>query len=220
MGDNGIVPSTTQSSHPVRRVTVAHAHSGEDSYVILELRQSGIEGSVQYPISDLNQVLDLSIAQDEKTARPQIEEAIDRIVDYTKNHFSISSEAGKLMPEIGPFRFLELKTSSYVVIPFALPAEANGSYSRVTVDYDGIIADLPHRTGLLDARHFRGLGSLETFEREQLPFDGATRSHTVTNENLSPTRHLSASVMVVLRNTYRLGRRTAGRALRAVGLRT
>lgn len=216
------MPDTTQSSpRGLRVVTIAHAHSGTDSYVILEWRESGVSGSVQYPVSDLNEAMGISIAQDRETAQRQVDDANDRIVEYTSEHLSIKADGLAVKPGLGPCGFFEMNTrDSYVVVPLALPGMGGGGPATITVEYDGIISELPDRPALLDLRRFSGIGRLSQFEREQLPFSPDTTSHTVTRPTFSTTEHLITATNVGAKNLYTFGRRTVGKALRAAGLRS
>lgn len=221
IGHNSVVMDTAASSQPRQRVvTLAYAHSGKDTYVILEWRETGIGGSVQFPVSDLNEVIGLSIAQDVATAKPQLADLRDQILGYTERHFSISADGEPMTLELRPCEFVQLRTkeSSYVVVPYRV-ANRGRQPTTLEVDFDGIISELPDRPALLVVKRPRGVGPLSSFDREQRPFDPKHTSHTVESRTFSTAEHATTAVVVALRGAYRFVRRTTGKALRAAGLR-
>ncbi|NIN63308.1 MAG: hypothetical protein GTO63_01035, partial [Anaerolineae bacterium] len=60
----------------------ALAHSGEETYVYLEIFDDTMEGRVEYPVSDLGDVLGIEIGQDLESARIAVSENLDAILEY------------------------------------------------------------------------------------------------------------------------------------------
>ena len=72
----------------------AGAHSGTQSYVYLDIYDSSIEGRIEYPVADLNEVLGLSIPSDVDGALEGAEANLATIHAYSAEHFSLTAPAG------------------------------------------------------------------------------------------------------------------------------
>ena len=67
----------------------ASAHSGEESYVYLQIYDDGLEGRVEFPVNDLNEVLGLDIPQEEEAALAATAEHLSLIQEYAATHLAL-----------------------------------------------------------------------------------------------------------------------------------
>lgn len=130
----------------------AGAHSGEQSYVYLDIGESSISGRIEFVIDDLNEVLGLDIPQDEAGATAAVEADLEVIQEYAAEHFVIGDEAGtEQWPVVftDEFEVLELSAGGYAIIHFDVDRTFSEVPQRFTVTYDAIIEAKPQRDAFL-----------------------------------------------------------------------
>lgn len=127
----------------------AQAHTGTQSYVYLEIYDTAIAGNVQYPIVDVNEVLDLAIPQDRAGAFAAIQENLATLQTYTIEHLAIGDGTTWWTIDFTGFRVLEISAGSYAVLEFELAERFDPVPREFTVTFDGIMSDKPDRDALL-----------------------------------------------------------------------
>jgi len=127
----------------------ATAHSGEESYVWLQIFDETIEGRVEFPISDLNEVLDLGIPEEPSEAAAVVESNLALITGYVDAHFDLGFGAEGWPLAFKDFEILGEGTGLYVVIPFVVEGRFDPMPREFAVFYDGIIEHNPERSALL-----------------------------------------------------------------------
>ncbi len=101
----------------------ASAHTGDQSYLYLDILDGTIEGRVEYPISDINEVLDLGLRRDEAGFFADVEAVRADIVDYTDAHLSVSEVGGSRLPLVfTDLEYLELSDDGYGIFHFDVDA--------------------------------------------------------------------------------------------------
>jgi hypothetical protein len=131
--------------------TPVSAHTGKQSYVYLEIFDTAIAGRVEYPLSDLNEVLGLDIPQDESGAVEAMEANRAAIEAYTAAHFSIGPADGSTTWSytFGDIEALETFPQTYGIIQFEVDQRFDPPPRTFTVSYDGIIESDPDRYAFL-----------------------------------------------------------------------
>lgn len=154
----------------------ASAHSGEESYVYLDLYDSTVEGRVEFPIADLNEVLGLDLPLEEEGALAVADANRQLIYTYAAAHLSISSEFDTWPIVYGDFSVLEIGAAgSYLVTEFEVDREFSPVPRQFTVTYDGILHAKEERNGLLIIGTDWGSGTFNNEASELLRFTpGAT----------------------------------------------
>lgn len=130
----------------------AHAHSGEESYIYLNISQDSIEGQVELPISDVNTVLGLDLPDGGDGMRAAVDDEAGTIIDYAATHLQMANaEQTEVWPLVfeNEIELLEEGTGSYVILPFEVDQEFADVPQRFTVTYDGIIESIDGKSGLL-----------------------------------------------------------------------
>jgi len=155
----------------------ASAHSGEQSYVYLEIFDTAIEGRVEYPISDLNRVLGLDIPLDEDAALDAMEQSADLIIGYSSEHLSMGpADGGEWTLEFSDeFEILDIGARSYGIVHFEVAERFDPPPRQFRVTYDGIIESDPDRDAFLLIATDFGSGTFNNEADEFLRFsDGDT----------------------------------------------
>jgi len=127
----------------------ATAHTGQESYVWLQIFDETIEGRVEFPVSDLNEVLELDIPQEPAEAAVVVESNLALITGYVDTHFDLGLGAEGWSLAFEDFEILGEGTGLYVVIPFVVEGRFDPMPREFPVFYDGIIESKPDKSALL-----------------------------------------------------------------------
>ncbi len=142
----------------------ASAHSGEESYVYLSIFDTSIEGRVEFPVTDLGDVLGLDIPQDEAGASTAISASLTAIQQYAEDHLSLGDATTDWNLEFEGFEILEISNGTYALFPFVVDRDFAPSVPReFNISYDGMIESKPERSALLVIETDFGSG---TFQNE------------------------------------------------------
>ncbi len=129
--------------------SAAFAHSGEEAYVYLEIFDDTMEGRVEYPVSDLGDVLGIEIPQDEEGARQAVADNSDSILDYTGAHLALGPSGQPWDLIFSPeFEILPLSAGSYVIVRFDVDEAFVEVPRAFTVEFDGILEAKPDKSAL------------------------------------------------------------------------
>ncbi|MFA9563755.1 MAG: HupE/UreJ family protein, partial [Acidimicrobiales bacterium] len=161
--------------------SAAHAHTGNQSYVYLEIFDTAIAGRVEYPIRDLNRILGLDIPIDEPETLESLEANADVIQAYTAEHLAIGPEDGlTTWPyEFEDIELLDLGGGSYAVFNFEIQERFDPPPRTFRVSYDAIIEADSDRDGFLLIATDWGSGTFNNEANEFLRFSQGDTTHLV-----------------------------------------
>ena len=128
---------------------LASGHTGDQSYVYLDIYDDTIAGEVQLPIADVNEVLGLSIPEDEAGASAAVEANLATLQAYASEHLGMGDTDGEWAILFDGHSILELSVGSYVVLPFEVDRTFDPVPREFVVFYDALIHALPGRDALL-----------------------------------------------------------------------
>ncbi len=171
---------------PLLGSSTAHAHTGKQSYVYLEIFDTAIAGRVEYPIADLNRVLGLDIPLGGTEGRAAIEESAGVIQAYTREHLSIGPADGSTpWPyDFEDVDFLDLGGRSYAVFDFEITRRFDPPPREFTVSYDAII-EAGERDGFLLIATDWGSGTFNNEAGAFLRFSEGDTTHLVDLDDTS-----------------------------------
>ena len=152
--------------------SAAHAHSGNQSYVYLEVFDTAIAGRVEYPIKDLNRVLDIEIPVGEPETLSAVLANADLIQSYTRQHLAIGPVEGgsPWSYEFGDVELLDLGGNSYATFDFELTDRFDPPPRTFVVSYDGIVEADSNRSALLIIATDWGSGTFNNESNELVRF--------------------------------------------------
>jgi hypothetical protein len=117
----------------------AGAHSGEQSYVYLDILPGGIEGRIEYPIRDVNRVLGLDLPESAE-ALDRLGPDLDRIQAYTLQHLSMGVDGDpwtlRMLDEGVEVLDIEIP---YLILPFVVDQTFDEVPTEFQVRTDAII---------------------------------------------------------------------------------
>ena len=165
----------------------ASAHSGNQSYLYLEIFDTAIAGRVEYPIKDLNRILGLDIPIGTDETLDEVRARASTVHAYTSEHFSIGpADGSSVWPyEFGEIDVLELGGNSYAVFDFEVAERFDPPPRTFTVSFDAIIeADSDRSAYLLIATDW-GSGTFNNESNEFLRFSPGDSTHVVDLDDTS-----------------------------------
>ena len=125
----------------------AQAHSGEESYVYLQIFDDTIEGEVHYPVVDLNEVLGLTLDPESPSFEDDVRESLADLNSYTVNNLSLELD-GEVWP-LRPTGYHFVERDTYVSIDFEVDQTFDPMPRVFEVEYTAIVNDKPERSALL-----------------------------------------------------------------------
>lgn len=150
-----------------RRVAIAHAHSGHRAYVFLRAGNRSIFGSVQLPVVDLREVLDLAMPpapDDSSAASPAV---LEPIRGYLESHFSIHIDGREVRYALDESRLIEIEGDLYVSTSYHATGLDLGRPALFRVEFDALVDVLPERETLLIVLNSRGFGRYKSEEERR-----------------------------------------------------
>ena len=149
---------------------IAFGHTGNESYVYLDIYDNTVEGRVEFPITDLNDVLGTDFPKNADRALVAAEAERELLYEYTDQHLELSEQAGGEWPLV----FGDLETlganGGYIIVNFAVDQEFASVPRSFTAAYDGIIHAKPERSALLIIGTDWGSGTFNNEADELLRF--------------------------------------------------
>jgi hypothetical protein len=178
------------------QVAVAFGHTGNESYVYLDIYDSTIEGRVEYPINDLNEVLGTDFPTDADDALVAAEAERELLQDYSGDHLALLEQAGAEWPLVfGDVETLE-GAGGYIIVNFVVDREFEAVPRSFTVAYDGIIHAKPDRDALLIIGTDWGSGTFNNEADALLRFTSEQTAQQVDLGDTSFSRGFTGVVML------------------------
>ena len=137
----------------------ASAHTGEQSYVFVQVFDDGISGRLEFPLRDLNEVLGLGLdTEDEEQALADLDANRDQIVAYADDHFRIGlDEQVEWQVEYGEWEFLEVEFGNYALLNYDVTTALEPPPRVFEVTFDPFFEEIDGYFGLLTVEtDFRG----------------------------------------------------------------
>ncbi|MDH3959202.1 MAG: HupE/UreJ family protein, partial [Actinomycetota bacterium] len=178
------------------QVAAAFGHSGNESYVYLDVYDTSVEGRVEYPVNDLNEVLGTQFPKNADRALVAAEENRELLHEYSEEHLAMSGQDGAEWPIVfGDLETLGAPGGAYIIVNFEVDREFTDVPRSFTVAYDGIIHAKPERDALLIIGTDWGSGTFNNEASELLRF---TSDQTVRTVDLGATSFWSGFTGVIL----------------------
>lgn len=191
---------------------LAHAHSGTESYAYVLVDDSGVRGTVQFPISDLNEVLGLTLSQDAAGALAELAANRGDIEAYAASHLDVG---GWPLMFTG-YRVLERKQGSYAVLEYAVSAAPRPVPRRFAVTYDGIMESKPHHHALILVKTWAGWGPVRTAQVARFECSASAPEHEVTLPDASFAADAAGAGRFLVAGLSKGLRKVAGRVKRMI----
>lgn len=184
----------------------AHAHSGSQSYVYLAVREGRFSGSVQFPVHDINHILELSIPEDEAGARAGVEAARAALERYAEEHLAIGDGSRAWSLRFGRDRALVTAGGTYAVLEFRIDEAFAQFPTQVVISYDGVIHAYPDRNARGFVKTAIGWGPFRRNAGEGRTFTVDAPTQTFDVHEDSVRNDLTGTLRVLRRRTVKRAR--------------
>ncbi len=181
--------------------SVAGAHTGEQSYLYLDVTEVSLSGRVEAPVRDLNEGLGLTLAGTDEEVLAELEANRDELHEYFGQHLSISSD-GVEWPIT--FEGVELFESDdpeiddgYIVFPLTVdvsPGLVDGKVPRVfDVGFDPFFDEIEDRDAIVLIGNDWKAGVIDNGATPYATYDAGNRLQEVDLGNTGWTKNLYSS---------------------------
>ena len=158
---------------------IAVGHSGDQSYVYLDIFDTSIEGRIHYPVADLSEVLDVDIPDDDDDAAIAWAEANADIVNgYSAEHIAMSATDGSQWEIVFTDEFDALFGGEYLTTAFVVEGFVEVPREFV-VTYDAIMHAKPERDALLAIATDFGSGTFNNEADALVRFTASSTTQTI-----------------------------------------
>ncbi len=183
----------------VLTVQPSSAHTGDQSYLYLDVTSSSISGRVEVPGGDLDEVFALDLASatdDEKAAVLRREES--RIISYLAEHVHLGSDGERWdVTFSGPELFYSEEfeiSDEYIVFPFTVDVPVDPIPRELEVEFDPFLDEIDGRDNLLlIANDWEG-GVIDNGSDWIAEFSAGDRTETIDLGSPSWFRNLTGSI--------------------------
>ncbi len=172
----------------------ASAHRPDEAYLYFELFEDGIEGRVEYKVSDLNEVFGLGLVDDD-TVVDQFAPHRDSIIAYTQEHLTIGDAGTPWGVEFGEVEALTVDGQNYIQLNFDVVGEPDPVPRAFDVQFDPLVDDLDNFKNFVVIQTDWGSGTFNN-EGDALPFffDADNRSERVDLDDASWIKGITGTI--------------------------
>ncbi|MGF1598329.1 MAG: HupE/UreJ family protein [Acidimicrobiales bacterium] len=175
----------------------AGAHTGEQSYLYIDVAESGLGGRIEVPISDLNTVLGLELAGDDNDVMTGVDAELERIHRYLGDHFTVGA-GGETWPVTFAgaelfFSDLPEADDNYVYFSFTVDPGDRPVPRQLEIRFDPFFDEIDGRDGLLLIANDWGGGVIDNGNEILTTYDDGARSQTIDLGDTSWVKTFTAS---------------------------
>jgi hypothetical protein len=175
----------------------ASAHSGDQSYLYLDVTESALGGRVELPYADLREVLGLELDGEDAQLAAELDANKAIIGDYLADHLGFGADGASwpvTFGEVEPFTSdLPEVDPDYAVVPFTVTVQ-DGVPRNFEVTFDPFIDEIPDRSHLLLIANDWQAGVIDNGYETLLSFDDGNRTLDADLGEASALKNLWSSV--------------------------
>lgn len=173
------------------------AHSGDQSYLYLDVTEDSLGGRVELPFRDLRAFLDLELDGSAEEILVELDQNVDQLGRYADDHLTLGADGQEWTLDFSGVEVLEGESTDpdfgYVLLPFV--AEVDGDIPRqLEVTFDPFFDELPdERDALLLIGNDWAGGVIDNTEESLVRFAPDSRSQTIDLGSTSWVSNVGAS---------------------------
>lgn len=176
----------------------ASAHSGDQSYLYLDITESELSGRLEMPFADLREVLDFELDGSPEEVTAELESRADDLEAYAAEHVRVGADGTWWPLTFDGVSELEADESpdpswGYVLVSFTSEPPAEMIPRTLDVQLDPFFDEVDGRDALLLIGNDWNAGVVENGEEVLLRFTSDERVRTVDLGDTSWTKNFSAS---------------------------
>ncbi len=176
----------------------ASAHAGNQSYLYLDITDKAVGGRVEMPMEDVKEVLGIDLLEGGQDLADDIETATPALQEYARQHLTLGANG-----EIWPITFTNVEpladdplepNRNYIFVDFVVDVEFETVPRVLDVTFDPFFDEIRDRDGLLLIGNDVQAGVFDNAEEVFVRFTADSRTQTVSLDDTSWTRNLTASI--------------------------
>jgi hypothetical protein len=172
----------------------AHAHSGLQSYLYLDITDDAVGGRVELPFGDLRTRFGMELdGETDEALLGELTTNRDRLTAYIAEHLSIGAGGRPFELRYTDIELLPAE-SGYGVFQFLATVPDGAVPRRLDVSFDPFFDDIENRDALLLIGNDWKSGVIDNGEEVLLRFDPGTRTHVVDLGKPSQLKNFTASI--------------------------
>lgn len=176
----------------------AGAHTGNQSYVYLDITESALGGRVEFPMGDVRTVFGLSLTGTDEQILAEVNANEADLEQYAADHLDVGSAGKQWQLDFTEPELLQGKEewNRYVLLPFVADLGGAKPPRQLEVRFDPFIDEIENRDALLLIGNDWNGGVVENGEEVLVGFDANTRTRTIDLGGQSRWSNLAASVEI------------------------
>jgi len=179
---------------PTGRAPTAFAHSGNESYLYLDVTDEAIGGHVEVPLLLAQEVLDRPLLVGDDREAAALADAGPALRDYVADHLRFVAPSGRALA----ISFTTLERSDqdlpYASLAFRVDLDGAEVPRILDITFDPFVVELPDRTALLVVRNDIEAGVVGNVDDALVRFDATASTQRVRLDDASWARNLWASI--------------------------
>ncbi len=177
--------------------TPSSAHSGDQSYLYVDVTESSLGGKVELPYGDLEEVLGLDLEGSDEEILAELEASQPVIADYLADHMSFGADGATWALTFGGLELFESEepedSLDYAVIEYSV--DPGQDVPRVfDVTFDPFLDEIDGRDHLMLIQNDWKAGVFDNGFETLLTFDGGNRTQVADLGDASQLNNLWSSI--------------------------
>ncbi len=160
------------------------AHSGKQSYLYLTILDDGIEGRIEYPVSDLAAATGIEIPSNPERALRVAEDSLEQFQQYSQEHLDLGDGSANWTIEFEGVDVLPA-AGTYLQFPFRVTESFDTAPREFVVVFDAIIHAVPEKDSLLIIENDWGTATFDNESDYLLSFSQGQTTQTVSLQDVS-----------------------------------
>ncbi len=176
----------------------AAAHSGNQSYIYLDVTENSLSGRHELPYADLRPTLGLTLEGTDEEVLAEINANVDALYAYADEHFDIGADGQDWTIEYGEveifFSDAPEVDDNYIILPFEVDVGAASVPREFDVRFDLFFDEVDGRDALLLIGNDWQAGVIDNGSEDLATFDPDTRVRNIDLGDPSAFKNFTASV--------------------------
>ncbi len=179
-------------------ITPVSAHSGNQSYIYLDVTETSLGGRLELPIADLRGALGLDLSGSDEEILAELQANLPAVHAYTDEHFDIGEQDTDWQIQFGEaelfYSDLPEVDDNYIILPFDVVVDGGTVPRRFDLRYDMFFNEIPGRDALLLIGNDWQGGVIENGHEDLATFDGDNSVQTIDLGDASGFKNFRSSV--------------------------
>ena len=179
-------------------VATAAAHSGDQSYVYLDVTENSLRGRHELPFVDLRSTLGLELEGSDEEVLAELSANADAINAYAADHFGVGVQGNEWAVSYGQIELFFSDApeidDNYIVLPFEVAVSEATVPREFDVRFDLFFDEVADRDALLLIGNDWQAGVIENGGEDLATFDPGTRVQNIDLGDTSVFKNFTSSV--------------------------